>query len=88
MTRKFSPWNAVKTEARMSKNYTDPLWADVPSVLNTQQVRALLGIHINTVKRLIADGELPAYKVGRSYRINKFDLMKFMGLSVEQRQHG
>jgi excisionase family DNA binding protein len=67
-----------------TQKYIDPTWEDVPSILSTNQVRTLLGVHINTVKKMITEGELPAYKVGRAYRVNKIDLMKYMGLYPNQ----
>lgn len=62
------------------KKFTDPTWADVPSALSTEEVAALLRVHLNTVKKLITEGTLPAHKIGRAYRVNKIDLMRYMGL--------
>ncbi len=68
------------------KKYTDPEWRDVPSALGTQEVADLLRVHINTVKNLITKGKIPAYKVGRIYRINKVDLMEYVGLKSKEAQ--
>jgi len=47
--------------ASMAKpKYTD--WAQVPILLSTRDVADVLGVHINTVKRLINDQKLPDQK--------------------------
>lgn len=56
-------------------------WSDVPAVLTSQQAADVLGVHINTVKRMIYDGKLPAWKAGRNHKINKVDLMRIAGLA-------
>jgi excisionase family DNA binding protein len=33
-------------------------------LLNAKQVAALLGVHLNTVKRLVKHGEIPHYRLG------------------------
>jgi len=38
----------------------------------------MLNITSRTVRNLIDTGELPAYKIGRNWRIKKNDLMKFI----------
>jgi excisionase family DNA binding protein len=49
---------------------------DVPSqpFLTPQEVSELLQVSVYTVRRWIKQGELPAYKVGRLWRIKKGDL--------------
>ena len=42
--------------------------------LTPQEVSDLLRVSVQTVRRWIKDGELPAYKVGRGWRIRKGDL--------------
>lgn len=42
------------------------------------EVADLLGFHYNTVRRMIKEGELPATKISRSWRIRKVDLEKFV----------
>ena len=34
----------------------------------------LLGLHHNTIRRMIKSGELPAHQFGRTWRINRADL--------------
>lgn len=56
-------------------------WDEVPLVLSTKQVADVLSIHINTVKRLITRGELPAAKIGRVLRVDKADLKQYLDKS-------
>lgn len=60
------------------KLFIDENWDDVPSVMGTQQVADLLQVHINTVKKLITNGKLAAFRVGRVYRVNKADLLDYI----------
>lgn len=42
-----------------------------------QEVAELLKLHYNTIRRMIKQGELPAEKIGRQWRIRKADLEQF-----------
>lgn len=44
----------------------------------TRQIAKLLMIKGITVRRWIAKGLLPAYSLGKEYRVNKVDFDKFM----------
>jgi excisionase family DNA binding protein len=44
------------------------------AILTVVEVAALLRISINTARALIADGTIPATKVGRQWRIRRVDL--------------
>ncbi len=46
-------------------------WDEVPLVLGAQQVADILGVHINTIKKMLRDGRLPAVKVGRAWRVQR-----------------
>ena len=70
-------------EATMAKKYTSPDWADVPIVLSTQQAADALGVHLNTIKRLVLRKKIRAFKVGRVLKIHKAELMKYVGFDVE-----
>jgi excisionase family DNA binding protein len=48
------------------------------SFLTPQEVSDLLRVSIYTVRRWIKEGKLPAYKVGRVWRISKTDLDKWL----------
>jgi excisionase family DNA binding protein len=54
----------------LSANLTE----EQQSFLTPQEVSDLLRVSIHTVRRWIKEGKLPAYKVGRAWRISKVDL--------------
>ena len=45
--------------------------------LDIYDVSDLLGLHWQTIRRMILDGELPAVKIRRRWRIRKVDLERF-----------
>lgn len=47
--------------------------------LTPQEVADLLRVSVYTVRRWIKEGHLPAYKVGRGWRISEPDLGKWLG---------
>ena len=48
---------------------------DLPALLTPNEVADYLCIHINTVYKLIHQGVLPAFRVGKSWRIRRADLL-------------
>lgn len=53
-------------------------WDDLPAILTAQECADFLRVHLNTVKQLLYDDELPGAKVGRQWRIDKRDLRAYM----------
>lgn len=53
---------------------TAPIDLSSQPFLTPQEVSELLQVSVYTVRRWIKQGELPAYKVGRLWRIKKGDL--------------
>jgi excisionase family DNA binding protein len=51
-------------------------------LLTAQEVADLLRVSSMTVYRLIRSGELPAVRVGRSYRVRRDDLHQYLDLQV------
>ena len=47
-------------------------------LLTVQELADYLRIDPKTVRRLIATGDLAAYKLGREYRISERDLRKYL----------
>lgn len=47
---------------------------DLPEILKPTEVAEFLCIHKNTVYKLIKRGDLPAFRVGKSWRIARRDL--------------
>ena len=48
------------------------------SFLTPQEVSDFLRVSVYTVRRWIKQGELPAYKVGRGWRISETDLSAWL----------
>lgn len=42
-------------------------------------VAAMLGLHVRTVRGYVRDGRLPAVRIGKQYRISAQDLREFTG---------
>ena len=57
---------------------TTPMELPKQPFLTPQEVSDLLQVSVYTVRRWIKQGELPAYKVGRLWRINKHDLNEWL----------
>lgn len=52
-------------------------------LLTTQQVAAQLQVDAKTVRRIIASRELPAYRVGRTFRVHPDHLAAYIsGLAI------
>ena len=56
----------AKTEANQWR-----AWEDVPLTMNLYDVAKVLGVHYNTVRRMVYSGKLPAQKMGRIWRIDR-----------------
>jgi excisionase family DNA binding protein len=46
--------------------------------LTPQEVSDLLRVSVYTVRRWIKDGDLPAYKVGRGWRISEMEIDEWL----------
>lgn len=53
-------------------------YPDKQSFLTPKDVSDLLQVSVYTIRRWIKDGELPAYKVGRFWRIKPTDLDRWL----------
>ena len=51
---------------------------NIPQMLTPAEVAARLSVHIETVRRYIRSGDLPARKIGRLVRIEANDLARFV----------
>jgi putative molybdopterin biosynthesis protein len=52
--------------------------SDHQSFLTPQEVSGLLRVSVYTVRRWIKEGSLPAYKVGRGWRISEADIDEWL----------
>lgn len=50
---------------------------DDAEALTVARVASVLGVHINTVRKLIRRGALPAFRVGRRLRVARVDLIEY-----------
>ena len=62
-------------ERRKSDRYMN--WDEVPLILSIGDLSRLTGYNRNTLKLYCAKGLLPAYKLGKEWRINKEDYMNW-----------
>jgi len=46
--------------------------------MSVKEIASLLKVNIVTVRRWVRDEKLPAFKLGKDYRITKKDLEKFL----------
>lgn len=53
-----------------------------PALLTVAEVADLFRVSSMTVYRLIRNGELPAVRVGRSYRVREDDLQSYLQAQV------
>lgn len=49
---------------------------DYPDILTSLQAMEILSVGKNTLYRMIASGQLKAFRAGRQWRIRKIDLLK------------
>lgn len=56
----------------------------VPEAMSTTQAAALLRVNRDTVRRWIADGKLPAFRVGSRWRVRSEDIGRMVA-DVETR---
>lgn len=62
----------------MSDDGLDHLFADLPELLTPEEVGEMLRLKRATIFRWLADGTLPGYKLGNSWRIDREALRDFM----------
>ena len=60
------------------------MFQEYPDVLNLEEMSELLQISTKTGRRLLNNGEIRSFRIGRSYRIPKQHLISFiMGIPSE-----
>lgn len=52
--------------------------AEISQLLTIKEAARILRVHQNTVKKLIATGKLPSFKIERVIRISQDDLKQYM----------
>ncbi len=72
----FATLQGQRERAGMATGGARSVWGDGTSLLTVAEVASAMRVSTMTVYRLIKSGELPAVRVGRSYRVR--------GSAVEQ----
>ena len=54
-------------------------WDEVPAILTLEQVGVLLDFNEESTRRYCMNGDLPAVKIGKQWRIDKQKLMEMFG---------
>jgi excisionase family DNA binding protein len=54
------------------------VFREYPDVLNVKQVSAILGVSTKTVYRLVNQGSLDSLKIGRTFRVPKVNVMRYV----------
>lgn len=58
--------------------FTD--WDEVPLIMDPVMVSRLIGRTVESVTRMCRNGEIPAVKLGREWRIERDKLMEKLGV--------
>lgn len=61
-------------------------WNKIPVVLDPPLIGVLLGLHPDTVTKLIRTGKLKGFRVGKFWRMNRRDLMELCGEKEEKHE--
>lgn len=54
----------------------------LPLVMSVEQIADFLGIGMNTAYELVRVGRIKSLRIGHQYRISKFAILEFIGLSA------
>lgn len=71
---------SMQTEIETLRRRIDVLEGQTPDLVSTEEAAELLGLHPNTVKKMIHDGRLPATKpgAGRNWKIARGDVLRLL----------
>lgn len=62
-------------------------WLDeYPPIMNISGVAEILGVSINTVRKIIRDDSLHAVKIGKRYKVTKNNLLSYLGETQEAQE--
>jgi excisionase family DNA binding protein len=51
--------------------------SDTREVMDVKQAAEYLGVHVNTVEKLLRSGQLPAFRIGNLWRMKKSAIDKW-----------
>jgi excisionase family DNA binding protein len=63
---------------------------DAPTLVNTEEAAALLGVHPRTIRRAAADGSLQPVRLrrGSPLRFRRADLERLISAAADRDRHG
>ena len=77
--------NQIQRSEHGSATCSVEMFQRYPDVLNLEEMSELLQISTKTGRRLLNNGEIHSFRIGRSYRIPKQNLISFiMGIPSEK----
>jgi excisionase family DNA binding protein len=82
--RKVSALSAAVNDLEKSLNETSPEPIGEKGFLTLYEVADHLGLHYNTVRRYVKEGQLPSKRLGTKYYVDPADLPGFQGDEEEK----
>lgn len=55
-------------------------WEQADSILDVEAASVMLGLPVQSVRKLARNGVIPAFKVGKLWKFSKEKLMEFAGV--------
>lgn len=68
---------AAPSEATPERPKPTPPAAPKPTTYGLEEVAAIVGVHVETIRRAIRSGELCAAKLRRNYRVSRAELARW-----------
>lgn len=53
-------------------------WDDLPLIMGLSDISILTGLGVDRIRQLCADGTIPAFRVGKKWKVEKNDLRKWI----------
>ena len=61
----------------LKENY-DMMFTSYPDLVNIVQLKEMLGIGVTLAYRLVKNNTIPAFKIGREYKITKRNIISYL----------
>jgi excisionase family DNA binding protein len=58
-----------------------------PDVMTIDEAAAYLRVHPQTIRRRVKDGTLPGARIGRTWRVRRVDLDRFLAGELREARH-
>ena len=53
-------------------------WTNIPTVLTLRECQKILQVEPRTMLRLLHEGEIPAFRIGNRWRIQRKEMLEFI----------